>query len=918
MTLIGHELIDPHGGDGLHFPLLDELCGFHLGETGATGRFEKRYDALCGELHVILGDLEDVIAPKTVMVHVETSSEGKHVFQARMLRAYIGSAYVAGTPEDGDAVHALWWKLRLAYRTLLTSPAPIFQKVSINDLPVELVGMVFAYMDDEDIAAWELVCRLFRNVCPKTWRTVTYHFRPHRELMPGPLDLNPEIEWAARSSNVEYTRQIRDLSVRVDRLGAEGWCGDIARLVLADGWELNSASARLLSIDFIQLGVSLRVLLPRFTALRQVTLVKIFLAAECLQALAATPVECLNLYGCSVVSVDLGFTGQDHILSRVHTLHFRIDSDVFLEYRGLWHVLALLPSLRALFVSPHARIGALNLSPPAPSPMPFGTNALASLKIMAIVSCSRRSAPRFLEHIATAAPNLDSLYLSVPAGRLYASTSVPASTALTWVSAWKDTLTTLSLGWLDNLEPDALNMLETVPRLRHLSLVCGAFPPEHDFVQGLSKLNQLELLRSNYNATAESSFVDSASSALRLAMRASQKSSSHKEVPPSPSDLLFENAVIWDEIWSYIHDCISVYRSRRVSHAWKGWLDATIRKRYNYDRFLCAYFPDASTRKEFRELQALHGAIISGSKALDFLGRFGFAAKSDTDMYATYAGAVALGWFFVEHDYKYLGEAWPDDIFEISVEESTRYSSCDVIRVFKFEGPGPNAAPIDLVLVADAPMCSILHFHATIVMNGLAWDRAFSAYPEATFKHMKGIAIHGCEEAAIDKYRARGFTLDRTLVNAGGIFNGCLPTTPRTFGGSDTWTVVFDTTGIEPKTYTPIPAAHCFALRSLPHRPQTDEEKYAFCMLARAFEHDLLGWKYAVDHACLPFARRILDYMAEHSGPSTAPNTWRVRLVSYNHALTSWDSIMPFIVKAWVNGIPLFLRRARKCYEFRP
>ncbi|EJD34396.1 hypothetical protein AURDEDRAFT_76207 [Auricularia subglabra TFB-10046 SS5] len=159
---------------------------------------------------------------------------------------------------------------------------------------------------------------------------------------------------------------------------------------------------------------------------------------------------------------------------------------------------------------------------------------------------------------------------------------------------------------------------------------------------------------------------------------------------------------------------LTLSRSRRVSRKWKTWLNVTLRQRYDYDKFLANFFPTADARLEFRSLQACHGAMISGSRVLDFLGRFGFATGSDTDIYATLKGVKAIGRFLLSRGFVYQGQSWSADIFD-AAESDEDYPSCDVVKVFKFEGPSMSTSPckIDLVLVVDSPLSTILRFHTS-------------------------------------------------------------------------------------------------------------------------------------------------------------------------------------------------------------
>ncbi|EJD34400.1 hypothetical protein AURDEDRAFT_176561 [Auricularia subglabra TFB-10046 SS5] len=384
-----------------------------------------------------------------------------------------------------------------------------------------------------------------------------------------------------------------------------------------------------------------------------------------------------------------------------------------------------------------------------------------------------------------------------------------------------------------------------------------------------------------------------------------------------PIHEVFQTVELWDEIWSYILDCCLVCASRRVSRKWKSWLNVTLRRRYDYDRFLSSYFPEELARREFRDLQATHGAIISGSKALDFLGCFAFACSSNTDIYATYDGVVALGNFFLERGFTYQGVSWVEDILDVSDDRGESDSSADVVKIFKFHAPSGSSCNIDLFLVADSPMATILHFPSTIDMNGLLWDRAFSAFPLGTMKHRRGLLLHGKDAGdVIINYHSKGFELHDNMQAVPANVRRAFSDGVRSFASSsNTWTYGFDTPADVQPVRRPAPlSGNSFALATVHPNSQGVPR---FWMFALHFEHARLQHAYVIDTACKPFARVVLDYVAEHM-PATPRPTCRVRIYGRSHRLGSWDGLMPFVSAAWLTRSPLYLQKGCKAFQFTP
>lgn len=84
------------------------------------------------------------------------------------------------------------------------------------------------------------------------------------------------------------------------------------------------------------------------------------------------------------------------------------------------------------------------------------------------------------------------------------------------------------------------------------------------------------------------------------------------------------------------------------------------------------------------------------------------------------------------------------------------------LEVYSFTRNGPDGPlKVQIVAAARSPLVTILSFHNTCVMNCIAFDAAYSIYPQATFEERVslGMASRNDREAEFAKYRSRGWQL---------------------------------------------------------------------------------------------------------------------------------------------------------------
>ncbi|EJD34434.1 hypothetical protein AURDEDRAFT_131177 [Auricularia subglabra TFB-10046 SS5] len=778
--------------------VLKSIAGFHTGRGDVYGRFPHRYESLCAALGRYFQARADAI---------ERSSESAEMIQREL-----------------DSL----------YGVVRGNTHPIFQRTTLLSLPLEVVGATLDMLHDRDLQQARALCSYVHAAADLLRRKVfRFDFAAARDIHEGPL--TREYCEASRFWSSAWRRYPSPLDFQLHELSFRGsyaqshprFQRQVVHVVLRD--ELSAPWYGLdnlvLNFGCASMGHVLEPLVHGFPSLQHLTLDGVYVSKSMLFALATKHFDSLTLECCRVVD-PRSFNDCAPSLDVRH-IAVRLHASRLIQWGGLWNLLRSSDRTRVLSLTAVDECEPFDLTP---------TNAervdLPELRALILRGADYRALTHFLVWLRNAAPYLERIYvksaddLEIDRPTLYHPASV-----IDALRPWGKTLTTLALEPIRRMdEVVAAKLAEALPGLRSLSYA----------QRGVSMLGVTSCLKSlptclsffRCNLHADNRDVARrymcAVRELRGAIRAvalgqpfgidefrgyaAEGSTDVEHVARQmyPGSSVFATAELWNEIWSYIDEPSALIR-------WKNWLDLTLAARYDFDRFLKRYFPDPAVRRRFRLLMARHGVVISGSQALDFLGRFGFADKSDTDIYVGLDGLRELGNFFILHGFQYLGGSWAADVTSVSDDESSVYSADDVLRVFKFAGN----QKIDIVLVADCPISAILHFHFTIVMNGLTWNSAFSAYPAATFRHKRGLIMRG-SDAALEKYKARGFTLDSDLVGLpGSTFPGCLSTAPRTFGDGHTWVQPFDTGDLRVNNDARL-NSHCFALSSLPYGSEPD------------------------------------------------------------------------------------------------
>ncbi|KAI5897198.1 uncharacterized protein SCHCODRAFT_01177179 [Schizophyllum commune H4-8] len=190
---------------------------------------------------------------------------------------------------------------------------------------------------------------------------------------------------------------------------------------------------------------------------------------------------------------------------------------------------------------------------------------------------------------------------------------------------------------------------------------------------------------------------------------------------------------------------------------------------------LCTALQRYMTIEQARQLRLRmrdNNAVISGSFALRFIGRYDFE-EGDLDIYAFGGDILPIGDFLASIGYLFTPRAVQEPHFDSAVSracddsitpegtvDSTK-SSSDYTEVETFTFMR-GSAKIQLMMCRLGVAETILQFHSTVVMNMITHDTAYSLYPRATFvdkrtlKTCKG-DTRECEAVALAKYEQRGW-----------------------------------------------------------------------------------------------------------------------------------------------------------------
>jgi len=127
------------------------------------------------------------------------------------------------------------------------------------------------------------------------------------------------------------------------------------------------------------------------------------------------------------------------------------------------------------------------------------------------------------------------------------------------------------------------------------------------------------------------------------------------------------------------------------------------------------------------------------------------------------------------------------------------------IRTFlKFASEDSSPEQIQVIASHHPPVENIINaFHSSIAINFLTWNKAYAVFPQSTFLHRHGVAVRRKDEffeSHAEKYKKRKYRISELHESDQRRLRPEFAQIRRA-GDNSTWTIAFDTTGLErPKT----------------------------------------------------------------------------------------------------------------------
>ncbi|KIJ41636.1 hypothetical protein M422DRAFT_255254 [Sphaerobolus stellatus SS14] len=234
-------------------------------------------------------------------------------------------------------------------------------------------------------------------------------------------------------------------------------------------------------------------------------------------------------------------------------------------------------------------------------------------------------------------------------------------------------------------------------------------------------------------------------------------------------------------------------------------------KAHTLRRIETAFSKYFSNPTAFRDVMRSHGAIVSGSNALNIiLGATGWVSK-DMDIYVRKGHTEPIIMFLLRDGYTCYRPQFrdPDQLLGPLVGYLSTLQDQHIRRVLQFRKQISDGADLSIDVIesnTDSAISPITEFHCTAVMNYISGDAVLSMYPNLTGR---GITImqdrHTRDRNSwIDKYTSRGFRILESVAELGQGCGSAYPTAIRTLGDPESLYLVFDQ---EESTAVPFPGA---------------------------------------------------------------------------------------------------------------
>ena len=127
---------------------------------------------------------------------------------------------------------------------------------------------------------------------------------------------------------------------------------------------------------------------------------------------------------------------------------------------------------------------------------------------------------------------------------------------------------------------------------------------------------------------------------------------------------ILPNGLLFDRILDFASPGTLVCLSKTCHYA-QDAVNHYIPRAFDINKALSRYFTNPLT---FRSLQAATSTLISGSSALQFLGRF-FYSGSDLDLYCDRSSRVALGEYLLDEGYTFVPNSRQDPAFHVAATQ---------------------------------------------------------------------------------------------------------------------------------------------------------------------------------------------------------------------------------------------------------
>lgn len=135
---------------------------------------------------------------------------------------------------------------------------------------------------------------------------------------------------------------------------------------------------------------------------------------------------------------------------------------------------------------------------------------------------------------------------------------------------------------------------------------------------------------------------------------------------------------------------------------------------FNYERALARFVPEEKVRA-FREMQRITGAVISGSFALHFMGRFTWTVN-DLDLYveercASDVAACLFGMGYAYEPRERQARDFEEELEEVNNREYADNYPIDALKAaFNFK---KGSVLVQLLVTPSAVMEVVLQFHSS-------------------------------------------------------------------------------------------------------------------------------------------------------------------------------------------------------------